>query len=330
MNIATPKDPIMKTYQWIILAALFGAACAADLPSREQLTTEHDLALVQTIRQNGVLNSTLLDVRGNAILGEARSIHGDSLLLELPGGDVYRVDSMDPTQPLPDWNERVYSGYALQAWTRDRGDEEAYCHEDARGIGCRGACGTQCNRTTKDWVCLKASAQCGGNGDKLIWFERFKGYTRPCCISHDACYDACKLGWRGIACRRKCDVDAKKAGCGVKDALGKTGDAADAKKKNWYHPTTIACEEDGAVTTDEPTESSVDGGAADNTQLDGEGAYADEPIGGEDHCNGESCEITPTDHNGDGICDEDLEGVWEQEVSMCPETGECTTCVWGS
>ena len=84
----------------------------------------------------------------------------------------------------------------------------------ASGGQCRGACGKACPATCRpgptESTCIEwQDATCGWH-QKTCTYPTIECGTTQGCEDHDNCYDACARGWRGIACRRACDVTCVK------------------------------------------------------------------------------------------------------------------------
>ncbi len=308
-----------------ILAAFALAACDDADPGLRTLTTEHGDVLVQSEDLTTSVESTITSVEDGEVvarvtLDRTTAAVGFVWLGDTPVG--VELPAASAAMPLEDWNQAAYGIYQLELWTRSGTEEEEYCHQNAAGVGCRGACGAGCAPCPVTFECAPNNRYCGGAGAGLIWFRIYNCYSRPCCVTHDACYDSCGNGFGSSVCRRWCDAKALWNGCSMADADATTGGKADATPAKYQHPTGIPCTVEGAVTDDEPRAQ----------------AHPQAPAGGEgseQNCTGDTCLAPagepPREPPGpelDPLCTD--QAVWEAEVQSCPEDGACTSCVWGS
>ncbi len=314
-----------------ILAAVALAACDDGDPGLRALTTEHGDVLVHSEDLATNVETTITSIDDGEVVARVTLDRTTAAVRFVWLGDApteVELPADSAGMPLVDWNQAAYGIYQLELWTRSGTEEEEYCHLNAAGAGCRGACGVDCNSCRVTYECAPNNRYCGGAGGGLIWFRIYNCYTRPCCGTHDACYDRCGTGLGSSVCRRWCDAKAVWNGCSMADARGATGGKPDATPAKYQHPTGIPCTVAGAVTDDEPR-------APVRPQLPG-GADG----GTEQNCTGETCpapgtEPLPEPPLGeppppelDPLCTD--EAAWETEVESCPEDGACTSCVWGS
>ncbi len=302
--------------------------------STGSLTTEHATAIVHSEATATGIATTVVALDDDTALAaiELDGAAGTATLVWPDGAHgAMLVLPSDFQQPaLGEWNVAAYVFYQLETWKRTGTEEVELCHQNAAGAGCRGACGVDCDSCKTNWVCAPNAAHCGGAGAALVWFKQYRCYERPCCVTHDACYDACN---GGFWCMRGCDVKAKKAGCNMDDANGNTWARSDATRSDYYHPTAIPCAVAGAVTLEEPvatTPAPVVPPGAGTEPVPGPGSATtdDGPVNGTIGAAG--CDPTgpPAPPAEDRICTDQDD--WTCQVNFCPEDASCASCVWGS
>lgn len=312
----------------LVLAVALALAACADPPD-DTLTTRHPTAVVHSqLGADGLPGSELRALDG-AVLARV-AIHGaDPYAAAFTWADgaetVFALDG-DAAAALDDltrWHWTLYGIYQLGVFLRGGAPEVPYCHQNAAGAGCRGACGVDCESCTTAWVCAKASDVCGGpGGDDFVWTRVYSCYSRPCCVTHDACYDACGNGFGSSLCRRKCDAQALGNGCGVADARGQTGGKPDATPATYYHPTGISCFD---VVDVEVVERLV--GQATTTGSGGE-ATGSHPVTPTSTTTQDATTASGADAPRDVLClDHDD---WWEEAMLCPRDAACASCIWGS
>lgn len=325
----------MSRIALIVWSAVAAAACVSDPTLSVAVTTEHPTAIVRSVESELGISTTVLDLDGVTPRAsiELDVAHERAVLAWTAGATGATLELPDTwfTPSLSVWNQTAYDFYILQDAQRQPSDEVELCHQNAAGAGCRRACGPDCETCKVKWVCMPNNAACGGAGGNLVWFKRYGCYERPCCVNHDACYDAC--GGSAL-CRRKCDIAALSdqsgdgSGCDMDDANGTSWAKRDATPVQFYHPTGRPCSVEGAVTYVDPERATADAGSAD-PRRPGDGTpttVSPTSVG-----DAATCEPggPPPPPAVDPRCTS-FDSWLCQVGNFCPEDGSCASCVWGS